>query len=198
MYICVCVDIYVSMYRSNAQGLLKRAFLCLRGCTRAVDSASSFSMNRSSASARHRAWAPSRLHRPRRHRESATAAALFPTRSPSRPPTHFTFCSRRSQADWLKALTKKNRRFSVWFSLCLVSSFAFLAKSRSQFFPLRLHVASLCHPPTHLLICITTVVACNPEGSASPAPFFSKVIIQHGCVKKKKERKKKEKIAPLM
>lgn len=52
-------------------------------------------------------------------------------------PTLFTFCSRHSQDEWLKALAKekKNLRFfSVRFLLHLASSSAFLAKSRSQFF----------------------------------------------------------------
>lgn len=103
-------------------------------------------------------------------------------------PLHILFSPFASRV--AQSIEKKNLSFSVWFSLRLVSS---LAKSRSQFFPLRLHVASLCHPPTHLLICIPTVVACNPEGSASPAPIFSKVIIQHWCVKKRKKERRKEK-----
>lgn len=129
-------------------------FLCPCGCTRAAES-TTFSMNRCRATARHHAWAPSRLHRPRRHRESATAAALFSTRP---HPLHIlfsAFASLVAQSVGKRKKKKKNLRFSIWFPLRLASSFAFLAKSRSQFFPLWLHVASLCHTPTHSLICIT-------------------------------------------
>lgn len=168
-------------------------FLCPCGCTRAVES-TSFSMNRCRATARHHAWAPSRLHRPRRHRESATAAALFPL-----APTLFTFCSRHSQAEWLKASQKeKNLRFRIWFPLRLASSRVFLAKSTSQFFPLWLLVASLCHAPTHSLICISTIVAGDPEGSTSPAPIFFKGNYSALVYQKRKKDKRKRKLAASM
>lgn len=114
-------------------------------------------------------------------------------------PTLFTFCSRHSQAEWLKASQKKkNLRFRIWFPLRLASSLVFLAKSTSQFFPLWLLVASLCHAPTHSLICITTIVAGDPEGSTSPAPIFFEDNYSALVYLKRKKDKRKRKLAAFM
>lgn len=156
-------------------------FLCPCGCTRAVES-TSFSVNHCCATAHRCAWAPSRLHRPRRHHKSATAAALFFFIRPH--PLHILFSAFTSRVAQKakKIKNKKNRWFSVRSSFHLASS-AFPAKCRSQFFP-TLVACRLLVPRTHPLTHLHHYSggSGNPEESNDRAPLYTKVIIHQWCV----------------